>query len=75
MEKKKTITIDEFMSLPQEKRIELLENNESLLAEGAECEAGIDIDMNGKTVMDIVNEYGGEPMEQVLDEISKKLGI
>ena len=84
MEQKKTdggmtpqrriITIHELMRMSEQELDEFLENDERLLNEGIGDRSQSNTDFCGMTFEEIAEMYGDIPMDEVFDNIYKKLG-
>lgn len=66
------ITIDEVMTMPIEELSRLIDENSFIDENGHETNS-IDIDMCGLSIKDIVEKYGCITMEQLSDNIKRKL--
>ena len=71
---RRIVTIHELMRMSEQERDEFLANDERLLNEGIGDRSQSNTDFCGMTIKEIAEMCGDIPMDEVFDNIYKKLG-
>ena len=71
--KKRTITLDECMSMTEAELDEFMEKNNLSLKEGQEESEAIPVDLMGMSGEEIAKKYNLTPLDVIDERITKKL--
>lgn len=68
----KRITIDEFITMPVRELSKLIDDNSHKI-EKSQDTGGIEVDMNGLSISDLVEKYNLLTIDQIRENVMKKL--